>query len=425
MRLCWFAFYADIHYTSPGMGTHTPSRPAAWHLLVLLLVLAALLAEFVFMSQAPLLSDESFNFRQIFRFVSRDFTMEPLMNVIPGYHALVASALAVFGKAGKFSARLVSVMISAAAVAMFYLLTWKIHARPSITRTLQFAFLPLLFPFFALIYTDVLALLLVLAAFYLTLCKRYNLAGLVGILSILVRTNNITWFVFLYVFIYYNTYGMDMRQFIPSLRQTWVFWLGFGLFLAFLIWNGGIAIGDRLAQPMNRLEIGNISFLLFAFALLLLPLNLANLPGIGRLEVTRRWVLPVILVICLVLFLAYHNTHPFNNVYPDYYLRNGFLMRLVTDLPLRAAFFGLAAFSLLSLGATSLVEKRFYWLYPFTLLSLLPIWLIEPRYYFVPLSLFLLFRVERRGWVEWLQVAYGAALSLVLLYYIRSSTIFI
>jgi len=407
------------------MIRRTLSRPYSWHVLVLLLVLAALLAEFVYMSQAPLLSDESFNFRQISRFVRRDFSMEPLMNVIPGYHALIAFALAVFGKAGKFSARLVSVMISAAAVVMFYLLTWKVHARPSMTRTLQFTFLPLLFPFFTLIYTDVLALLLVLAAFYLALCKRYSFAGLVGILSILVRTNNITWFAFLYVFIYYDTYGMDLRQFIPSLRQTWVFWLGFGLFLAFLIWNGGIALGDRLAQPMNRLETGNVSFLLFVFAVLLLPLNLASLPGIWRLVVARRWALPLILVICLGLFLAYHNTHPFNNVFPDYYLRNGFLMRLVSDLPLRAAFFALAAFSLLSLGATSLVQKRFYWLYPFTLLSLFPIWLIEPRYYFVPLSLFLLFRVERQGWVEWLQVAYGASLSLVLLYYIRSSTIFI
>src|SRR3990172_7349925 len=171
------------------MGTSTPSRPAAWHLLVLLLVLAVLLAEFAYMSQAPLLSDESFNFRQISRFVHRDFSMEPLMNVIPGYHALVAFALVALGKTGKFSARLVSVLISAAAVAMFYLLTWKVHSRPSITRTLQFTFLPLLFPYFALIYTDMLALLLVLGAIYLALWKRYTLAGVVGMLSILIRTN--------------------------------------------------------------------------------------------------------------------------------------------------------------------------------------------------------------------------------------------
>jgi alpha-1,2-glucosyltransferase len=407
------------------MAIRNPSRPYLWHGIALLLVLTILLAEFAYMSQAPLLSDESFNFRQITRFLRRDFSMEPLMNVIPGYHALVALLLAAVGKRGAFSARLVSVAISAAAVAVFYLLTWKVHARPSLTRTLQFTTLPLLFPFFALIYTDVLALLLVLAAFYLALLRRYNLAGLVGMLSILARTNNIVWFAFLYLYIYDDLYGLDLNRFIPSLRRTWVFWLGFALFFTFLVWNGGIGIGDKSSQPLFKFETGNVSFLLFAFALLLLPLNLVNLPAIYHMVVARRWVLPLVLLICLGLFILYHNTHPFNNVYPDYYPRNALLMRLVTDLPLRTAYFALAAFALLSLAVTPLVDKRFNWLYLFTLLSLLPFWLIEPRYYFVPLSMFLLFRTERPGWAEWLQVAYGFLLSLILLYYIRSSTIFI
>jgi len=405
------------------MPSHT--RPYLWHVLVLLLVLAILLAEFAYMSQASLLSDESFNFRQISRFLRRDYSMEPLMNVIPGYHALVALALAVVGKQGAFSARLVSLAISTATVTLFYLLTWKVYARPSLARTLQFTTLPLFFPFFALIYTDMLALLLVLGAFYLALYKYYNLAGLVGILSILARTNNIAWFAFLYAFSYYNLYGLDLRQFVPSLRRTWAFWLGFALCLFFMIYNGGIAIGDKLSQPMFKLETGNLSFLLFVSALLLLPLNLASLPDIYRLIAARRWVLPLILLLCAGLFLLYHNTHPFNNVYPEYYPRNELLMRLETDLPLRVIYFGLSAFAMLNLAATPLAQVRFYWLYPFTLLSLLPIWLIEPRYYFVPLSLFLLFRTERQGWAEWLQVAYGVVFSFILLYYIRSSTIFI
>ena len=405
------------------MSSHT--RPNLWHFPTLLLVLAILLAEFAYLSQAPLLVDESYNFRQISRFVRHDFSMEPLMNVIPGYHALVALALSLAGKRGAFSARLVSVAISAGTVALFYLLTWKVHARPSMTRTLQFTFLPLFFPFFALIYTDVLALFLVLVAFYLALDRHYTLAGLAGMLSILARTNNIAWFAFLFVFIYYDLYGLDLRQFIPSLRQTWIFWLGFALFLAFLIWNGGIGIGDKSSQPLFKLETGNVSFLLFIFALLLLPLNLVSLPGIIRLVATRRWVLLLILLTCAGLFLVYHNTHKYNNIRPEYFLRNGLLIRMVTDLPLRAVYFAVVAFSLLSLSATQLAQKRFYWLYPFTLLSLLPFWLIEPRYSFVPLSLFLLFRVERKGWAEWLQVAYGAVLSLILLYYMRSSTIFI
>ena len=407
------------------MATRPLSRPYLWHALALLLVLAILLAEFAYMSQAPLLSDESFNFRQISRFVRRDFSMEPLMNVIPGYHALVALILVAAGKKGAFSARLVSTAISAGTVILFYLLTWKVYARPSIIRTLQFAFLPLFFPYFSLIYTDVLAMFLVLAAFYLALEGRYTLAGLVGMLSVLARTNNIAWFAFLYAFIYYDLCGLEIRQFIPSLRQTWIFWSGFVLFLIFLIYNGGIAIENKTTQPLFKFETGNLSFILFVFALLFLPLIVANLPHLVRLVTVRRWILPLTLLICGGLFIVYHNTHVYNNVSPEIFLRNGLLMRMVADFPLRAAYFAVVAFSLLNLAAMPLVQKRFYWLYPFTILSLIPFWLIEPRYYFVPLSLFLLFRTERQAWSEWLQVAYGVVFSFVLLYYIRSVTIFI
>lgn len=400
-------------------------RPFIWHIMALLAVLVILLAEFAFMSHAPLLVDEPYNLRQVLRFTSGDFSMEPQMNLIPGYHALVALILAAAGKTGAFSARLVSAAISAGTVILFYLLTRKVHGSPSIVRTLQFAFLPLFFPYFSLIYTDVLALFLVLAAFYLALDRRYTLAGLIGILSILARTNNIAWLAFLYAFVYHDLYGLDIRRFLPSLLRTWIYWLGFVLFMTFLIYSGGIAIGNKTTQPLFKFETGNLAFLLFVFVLLFLPLTAAALPRMVRQVAARPWILPLVLLICCGLFLVYHNTHEFNNVGPEYFLRNGLLMRMVADFPLRAAYFAAAAFSLLSLAAMPLAQVRFYWLYPFTVLSLIPFWLVEPRYYFVPLSLFLLFRTQRRGWAEWLQVAYGVAFSFVLLHYIRNMVIFI
>src|SRR3990172_6094238 len=237
-----------------------------------------MLAEFRFMSGAPMLSDESFNFRQISRFINRDFSMEPGMNVIPGYHALVSLALIVFQKSGVFSARFVSFGISVLSVAVFYLLTGKIYSRPSLTRTLQYTFLPILFPFFSLVYTDILALLLVLAAFYLVLWKRYTLAGLVGILSVLARTNNIAWLVFLYGFVYYENYGLEWRSFPRSLRHTWIYWLGFGIVLE-------------------------------------------------------------ILLLYLVYMFTFSSTHPYNQAFPDYYLRNKLLITVTSEPGLKSLFF--------------------------------------------------------------------------------------
>ena len=400
-------------------------RRVYWQALALLLVLAVMLAEFRFMSGAPMLSDESFNFRQISRFINRDFSMEPGMNVIPGYHALVSLALIVFQKSGVFSARFVSFGISVLSVAVFYLLTGKIYSRPSLTRTLQYTFLPILFPFFSLVYTDILALLLVLAAFYLVLWKRYTLAGLVGILSVLARTNNIAWLVFLYGFVYYENYGLEWRSFPRSLRHTWIYWLGFGLFLGFLFVNKGIAISDKSVQPLFKFQTGNIFFLLFLFFWLFLPMNMANFLRIQRFVREQSWIVLEILLLYLVYMFTFSSTHPYNQAFPDYYLRNKLLITVTSEPGLKSLFFLPIAYGLLSLCVIALNEKRFYWLYLFTLLSLVPFWLIEPRYYFVPLSLFILFKKERSPWVEWITVGVFVALSIVLVYYMRSETIFI
>ena len=101
-------------------------RWVAGQALALLLIIVILLAEFRFMSNVRLLVDEGNNFRQITRYINGDFSMQPQMNVIPGYHALVALAMAIFHKTGIFTARLVSVGISILSVAVFYLLTLKL-----------------------------------------------------------------------------------------------------------------------------------------------------------------------------------------------------------------------------------------------------------------------------------------------------------
>ena len=103
------------------------------------------------------------------------------MNVIPGYHAAVALVMWATGRTGLFSARLVSTLISALAVLVFYLLAWTVERRSALVRTLQFAFFPIFFPFFSLVYMDILALLLALLGFLLVLRRHYSLAGLAGI----------------------------------------------------------------------------------------------------------------------------------------------------------------------------------------------------------------------------------------------------
>lgn len=401
------------------------------HALALLGVFILLIAGFLYVNGAPYLSDESFNFRQISRLRQGDISMEPLMNVIPGYHAVVALALWATGRTGLFSARLVSTLISAVTVLVFYLLAWRVEGRSALVRTLQFAFFPIIFPFFSLVYMDVLALMLVLLGFYFVMRRRYALAGLAGILSVLARTNNISWLAFLFVYSLYEEYGFDWQApfrrggFSRFLRLTWVFWIGFALFVVFLYLNQGIAIGDKSTQPLFKFEAGNIYLLLFLFLPLFLPFVLANLQRIGRLLWQRKWVLLALLLLFAGFLLTYHNTHPYNNVRPDYYVRNALLMAADQSFAWKLALFIPAALSLLSLGVTRLQQRSFYWLYPFTLLSLVPFWLVEPRYYFVPFSLFILMQERRSPRLEWLASGYNLALALVMLYLTRGQVLFI
>ncbi len=416
-----------------------PRYEKCLHLATLLLLLLGLLSTFYYMSDARALSDESFNFRQITRFLNGDWSLEPTMNAIPGYQAVVALVMKVFGKRGIFSARLVSTGISYAGVLVFYLLTWKLYGRPSLVKTLQFALFPLLFPFFPLVYMDILGLVLVLLALYLVLWRRNSLAGLVGILSILARTNNIAWFAFLFVWVVYDHYALDwsakfwtaqfwrpvLQKPLELLRLTWAFWLGFVAFALFLILNKGIALSDNNMQPLFKFSLGNLYYDLFLFAFLFLPLNLANVGRIGRLLWNRKWVLPALLLLFGLYFLTFHPDHPWNLAEPDYYPRNQLLM-LTTDSNFwRAAFFLPVAFGLLALAVTRLREQRFYWLYPFTLLGLLPFWLIEPRYAFVPFSLYILFKGEQSPLVEWLVVGLYALVAVPMLVLLKQEYFFI
>lgn len=404
----------------PGLGTH---------LAVLSVILVVFLAAFYYMSDARYLSDESFNFRQITRFVNGDWSLEPGMNAIPGTQALVALVMLAFGKSGIFSARLVSTGISYLGVLVFYLLTWKLYGRPSPLKTLQYALFPLLFPFAPLVYMDVLGLVLVLLGFLLVLWRRYSLAGLVGMLSILARSNNISWLAFLLLWVLLDNYGLEwraaLREPLKLLRLTWAFWLGFLAFAAFLLINGGIALSDNSVQPLFQFRFGNLYFGLFLVALLFLPLNLANLGRIGGLLRERRWVLPALALLFALYFLTFRPDHPFNMAEPHYYPRNRLLMLTTDSTAWRAVFFAPVAFGLLSLAVTPLREKRFYWLYPFTLLGLLPFWLIEPRYAFVPFSLLILFKEERSPLVEWLTVGLYALAAVPMLVLMKGELFFI
>ena len=329
------------------------------------------------------------------------------MNVIPGYHAAVALVLWATGRTGLFSARLVSTLISALAVLVFYLLAWTVERRSALVRTLQFAFFPILFPFFSLVYMDILALLLALLGFLLVLRRHYSLAGLAGILSVLARTNNISWMAFCSFFCCIRSMAFDWRapfrrEELPLLALTWGFWLGFALFAAFLVLNKGIAIGEN---PRNRCSS---SSWVISTSCSFSSCRSSCRSSWRTCGASAGWsggasgFLGALLLLFGVFLLTYHNTHPYNNVLPGYYVRNALLIAADQQFRLEAGALHPGIPQPALAGGHTPGAKIVLLAVPLHGPEPGPILAGGARYYFVPYSLFILMQARRsRPWNGW------------------------
>jgi alpha-1,2-glucosyltransferase len=398
-------------------------QKTAW-IPIFLISMVLLLAFSTIKNTQPLVDEISY-FRVIGRYLSGDLSLEPSISTLPGYHLFMAGVAYLTHLSSLAGLRFINLVISLFSILAFYALIRSVHGESRPLKLYQYIFFPLLFPFFFLIYTDVLSLLLVFIAFYLAGIRRYNPAALMGILCLLVRQNNIAWLGLLFVYAYLDLYGTDLRQAGKSLARLPAFYLGFVLFAVFLVWNGGIAIGDTEMHPAFTLHFGNIYFILFLFSLVFLPLSINNLPRVAHLLRSRLWLLGVILLAYGFYLLTFKNDHIYNQINTEYFLRNIVLVQATSSLAWKSLFFLPVVYGGLSLAVTPLHSPRHYLLYPFTLLYLLPSWLVEPRYTLLPFCLFILYKMEMPEWLEYLTLGLWMLASYVLLVYTSSMTYFL
>ena len=375
---------------------------------------------FLIIKDKPLIVDEKPHYAQIKGFTEGNFTLNPDLTTIPGYHYTMYF-MASFFKVSSFQwIRLFSLFFSVLSIVIFFKLSKKISKNHRL-KTLQFFSLPIIFPLFFLIYTDVFSMFFVLLSLYFLLAERYNLSGFSAIACVLVRQNNIAWLVFICVLIYYEKYRVDynLEIFIDFLKTIWSFILGMVGFVVFIIINKGVSLGDTVNHPSFRLHSGNMFFMLFLFFIFFLPLNIANI-----MKFNRKSILIVILFFTLYIF-TFTNNHPYNIDWGNYILRNKILIYFSSTPFLKILFFLPIAFSIMSLSVTTLRNKSYYLLYPFTVLFLVPSWLIEQRYYIVPFSLFILFKNEKSRLVEYSTIAMYIVTSALLFYGIQKGLFFL
>ena len=159
-----------------------------------------LLALFYAQSANVVLADESVHVPQIQDFMRGSFVVHPLLTTIPGYHLLMAGAMKLLAADSVAQMRAIGAVLGLAPALVFYFIrrtTGDLH--PVRSASLLF-FLPFLYPYYFLIYTDVLSLALVLCAMLATLHRRHFWSAVALVFSILVRQNNVVWAGFMPLF---------------------------------------------------------------------------------------------------------------------------------------------------------------------------------------------------------------------------------
>ena len=248
----------------------------------------------------------------------------------------------------------------------------------------------------------------------LLLRGRFLAAGLVGSLAILVRQTNVVWLVLVCAVALAEPPPAwdESRPLEAALRRTWTVLLGLVAFAAFVLWNGGVAVGGKGAFAAG-LHSGNVYLFLALYFVLFLPANLYALNK--RKEHLADKMLWALIGTAYLLFLfTFRVDHPFNKF--EGFLRNEMLSAVATNVALKHVFFAFAAGGLASLYVTRLRRRSLYLIYPLALATLLPLRLIEHRYGLAAFVLLLVCREDDPPWVEAAGVGLSMLLAAVLLY---------
>jgi alpha-1,2-glucosyltransferase len=380
-----------------------------WAGFAFLYLLAAL-----YSSAAPLIDDEFVHYGQIDRFDHGDFRLfSDYLTTIPGYHVLSAGVLWALHARTVAAARLLNAVFGLFAIAAFHRLRSLATGKDESAATLQFALLPLLFPYDFLVYTDVLSLALVLASAAATLSRRYWIAGLLLTVSLTVRQVNVVWAVLLAGMAFWERPEAERKTNWQSVRTLWPYAFCVGLFLAFWLWNGSISLSKPQTEyhPDLSFHTGNLFFALFLIAILL-PFQMAQgLAGAAREVPARLWPWLVPCVAALIYWYSFSIDNPFNNLHHSFFLHNYILQNSQTTLGRKIGFGLIAVLPLAALPALRLRPASAALLYPVAAFSLCAAWMIHPRYALVPIALWLAFRQTGRDEAERLTTFYWGVLS--------------
>lgn len=241
--------------------------------------------------------------------------------------------------------------------------------------------IPIIFPFIPLVYTDVLAVSLILLSYIAGLRGKTKTSSIAILLATLCRQPSISWIVPLIVLIY--TKEKKIISIVPHISIL----LGFGLFT---IINKGIAVGDKTSHTVG-LHLSNLWFFGFIFFVTTIGYFYKTIVVYIKLYIQKnKSIVTHILALLSLLSLfvifnhTYEITHKYNTSRYGWFLRNR-LLSLTTTITWANIIFGIISISGIFMFLSTVYSKRYiYSEYIFKFIALASISampLVEQRYY--------------------------------------------
>ncbi|KAF7396508.1 hypothetical protein HZH66_007370 [Vespula vulgaris] len=383
--------------------------------------------------------DEMFHIPQTLQYCDGNFTVwDSKITTLPGLYFLSAAILSPVNLCNILYIRCINLFGTFANLYLTYSLMKQIHKNKwedwmQLEIAYNITMFPPLFFWFFLYYTDVVSVNIVLLMLLLHFRTYYKISAFVGLLSILIRQTNVIWVIFLAMERLVDLLHQHMQKPITSnvintpihLKLLWksimdkvnigkISFIKFlieisinlfpyiivgVIFLIFLIWNGGIVVGDHTAHvPVIHIsQLFYFSVFIFSF---LWPYMIPHYLKFFQ-NIQNHWILSS-LIFALITVIVHCNTlvHPYvlaDNRHYTFYIWNKFMGKYVIFRYILIPVYCFTIYSTLY----GISHIRFATQINFifcTVIVLIPQLLLEPRYFIIP---YIFYRLSMRKPKTW------------------------